>query len=146
MGLGEPEVDVAVTKFPAKFMIAAFIIISLVAIACGVELKDTTPGAAGRCDPTTAQIDDFNDNVFTPDLVGGTCVGCHQQGTASVNPFKFVNPASLTTTALKKSNYCYHFRFGRTLIEFPLSPTHPQTVNAGEIPNLINWVNANYPP
>lgn len=113
---------VAVDVIKIKISSAVILILSL--IACGVDLKDTTPGAFGKCAPTDAEVVNFHTNVMTPDIDGNpaSCTNCHAIGAGiadAIGAFSF--HANAATLNARRENYCTIRSFGYTVYEAPQS-------------------------
>lgn len=114
---------------------------TLVLLACGVELKESTPGALRSCNPSTAEASDFVTNVYNTSILGNptTCTGCH----GGTNPAgNLLLPTTLTTFADQKETYCALRARGETAYTFPQSSGHPVQATAASLVDLINWINS----
>lgn len=135
-----PVVVVAVTRY---FVMCLFL------LGCGVELNQSTPGAAGKCEPTTTRVVDFYDNVFSPDIANNSanCVSCHKTGSVYNTAYKFPDPTGLLTDTQKFDLYCQHKRYSTMIYEFPTSSSHEANggahVELSSLQNLVNWINSN---
>jgi hypothetical protein len=106
-----------------KPAISFMVVFCIFLVACGVELKDTTPGAFGSCNPTDLQVTDFHTNVVTPDLDSNAtagCLGCHgTSGGPGRGSFSYKGSATSLTD--KRENYCTIRSFGYIVYEAPQS-------------------------
>jgi len=121
---------------------ATFFLCFILTASCAVNNSNETAGASGNCEFTVDEINTF-DAVFQADILAGTvpCADCHEQGTAPVTKYKFVDPAG--NQALKVENLCHHLLFQDVLATFPLTAYHATVsvaITASDIQNLIDWL------
>jgi hypothetical protein len=137
---------VGVTKRSGTIAFGLILSINLLA-GCGVENVPTTIGAF-KCNPTQAQIDDFNDNVIPNALVAQDCMTCHgTSATSRTSRLRIKNTGTLTNDD-KRNNFCVAYSFGqaspsRSLITHPNDTKHVGYASAGSPANLTqltSWV------
>ena len=138
----EPAVVVAATK---GFAIALFV---LFACACGVNLSQSSFGAAGRCEPDASEADSFVTSIFLVEMsnradISQTCETCHKVGGLYSTGYIYPDPATTYSASQKKDVFCTHRRFGRTIIDkVTIGPhTGPSGLSAtAKFPLLLQWL------
>lgn len=132
---------------------AAVSLVSLLLIVsfqnCAVEVSEDTPGAAGACEPTTADVNEFNTALTTilqnnTTLASGAtaCGTCHLTTSGNTAAARFgIDPN--TDAATQISNWCAASSVADKFTQGYLSGAHPGgTYSDSDIDALLTWANS----
>ncbi len=116
---------------------------------CAVQVSEDTPGAAGACDPTVAQLSDFNPPLTAILQNGGSlpggkvaCGSCHLTNSGNPASARFgILPGN--DPAAQTANFCSVFPKADQFRKGYLKVSHlGGAYDDSDVQALIDWANA----